>query len=83
MRLCPISEEEDEAFAAKVLEHIDLDSLLRYELIMQAGAMMDNASNNLYIWAHRENEGYRYRFAFWDMDLTWGLYAGEMGERWV
>ena len=78
-----LTEEDDEAFAEKALRHIDLDSLLRYELIMQAGAMVDNASNNLYIWAHQENGTYRYRFAFWDMDLTWGLYAGDLGERWV
>ena len=78
-----LTEEDDEAFAKKVLRHIDLDSLLRYELIMQAGAMVDNASNNLYIWAHNENGTYRYRFAFWDMDLTWGMYAGDEGERWV
>ena len=45
--------------------------------------MVDNAKNNLYIWAHREKEGIRYRFAFWDMDLTWGLYAGDEGDRWV
>ena len=78
-----LTEEDDAAFAEKVLRHIDLDSLLRYELIMQAGAMVDNAANNLYIWAHNENGNYRYRFAFWDMDLTWGLYAGDLGDRWV
>jgi len=78
-----LTEEDDEAFAQKALRHIDLDSLLRYELIMQAGAMVDNAANNLYIWAHNEDGNYRYRFAFWDMDLTWGLYAGDLGERWV
>ena len=78
-----LTETDDDAFCEKALRHIDLDSLLRYELIMQAGAMVDNASNNLYIWAHHEDGTYRYRFAFWDMDLTWGLYAGELGERWV
>jgi len=78
-----LTEADDEVFAQKVLQHIDLDSLLRYELIMQAGCMVDNASNNLYIWAHKQSGDYRYRFAFWDMDLTWGLYAGDLGERWV
>lgn len=78
-----LMEKDDAVFAKKVLRHIDLDSLLRYELIMQAGAMVDNAANNLYIWAHNENGTTRYRFAFWDMDLTWGLYAGDLGERWV
>lgn len=78
-----ITEEDDEAFCRKALACLDIDSLLRYMLIMQAGCMVDNASNNLYIWAHKEDGGYRYRFAFWDMDLTWGLYAGDEGDRWV
>ena len=78
-----ISEEDDAKFAEKALACLDIDSLLRYMLIMQAGCMVDNATNNLYIWAHQEGGGYRYRFAFWDMDLTWGLYAGDEGDRWV
>lgn len=36
-----------------------------------------------YIWAHSQGGQTRYRFAFWDMDLTWGLYAGDEGDRWV
>ena len=78
-----ISQQDDAKFARKALECLDLDSLLRYTLIMQTGCMVDNASNNLYIWAHRENGGIRYRFAFWNMDLTWGLYAGDEGDHWV
>ena len=78
-----ITEPDDAKFAERALECLDLDSLLRYTLIMQTGCMVDNAKNNLYIWAHREKEGIRYRFAFWDMDLTWGLYAGDEGDRWV
>ena len=78
-----ITEEDDAEFARKALACLDMDSLLRYALIMQTGCMVDNASNNLYIWAHREKSGICYRFAFWDMDLTWGQYAGDEGERWV
>ena len=78
-----ITEEDDEKFREKALASLDIDSLLRYYLIMQTGCMVDNAKNNLYIWAHQENGGYRYRFAFWDMDLTWGMYAGDEGDRWV
>lgn len=78
-----ITEEDDERFREKALKCLDIDSLLRYALIMQTGCMVDNAANNLYIWAHNENGQYRYRFAFWDMDLTWGLYAGDEGDRWV
>lgn len=78
-----LTETDDAAFEEKALACLNLDSLLRYELIMQAGAMVDNAYNNLYVWAHQTQSGVKYRFAFWDMDLTWGLYAGELGDRWV
>lgn len=78
-----IAEEDDEKFREKALKCLDIDSLLRYMLIMQTGCMVDNATNNLYIWAHNEGGAYRYSFAFWDMDLTWGLYAGDEGDRWV
>lgn len=78
-----IAEPDDAAFAQKALSCLDLDSLLRYTLIMQLGCMVDNVGNNLYIWAHSRNGRMRYRFAFWDMDLTWGLYAGDEGDRWV
>ena len=81
--LALLTEEDDAAFAQKALACLDLDSLLRYTLIMQLGCMVDNAGNNLYIWAHSQGGQTRYRFAFWDMDLTWGLYAGDEGDRWV
>ena len=78
-----MTEEDDAKFTQKALACLDLDSLLRYTLIMQLGCMVDNAGNNLYIWAHSQGGQTRYRFAFWDMDLTWGLYAGDEGDRWV
>ena len=78
-----ITEQDDEKFREKALACLDIDSLLRYMLIMQTGCMVDNVTNNLYIWAHREGGQVRYKFAFWDMDLTWGLYAGDEGDRWV
>ena len=78
-----LTEPDDEEFTQMALACLDLDSLLRYTLIMQLGCMVDNANNNLYIWAHSEGGQMRYRFAFWDMDLTWGMYAGDEGDRWV
>ncbi len=78
-----ITETDDAAFAEKAQACLNIDSLLRYFLIMQAGCMVDNTSNNRYIWAHRTAGGVQYRFAFWDMDLTWGMYAGDEGDRWV
>lgn len=81
--LALMTEKDDAKFTQKALACLDLDSLLRYTLIMQLGCMVDNAGNNLYIWAHSQGGQTRYRFAFWDMDLTWGLYAGDEGDRWV
>ena len=43
--------------------------------------MSDNVFNNMYVIAQRENGRLTYRFAPWDMDLTWGRFKdGESGE---
>ena len=68
----PQGEEYDAAFAQMAMEYIDVESILRYYLFVQAGGMMDNVFNNMYIIAQRENGKLIYRFAPWDMDLTWG-----------
>ena len=63
------------------MDVIDLESLLRYDLFVQAGGMSDNVFNNMYVIAQRENGRLTYRFAPWDMDLTWGRFKdGESGE---
>jgi len=68
----PQGEEFDAEFERLAMRHIDLESILRYYLFVQAGGMMDNVFNNMYIIAQMENGAVRYRFAPWDMDLTWG-----------
>lgn len=74
-------EEYDAEFERLVLEHIDMESILRYYLFVQGGGMSDNVFNNMYILAHRENGKIVYRFAPWDMDLTWGRYKdGDSGD---
>jgi len=78
-----VAEQDDALFAQKAAACLDIDSLLRYYILVQTGCMVDNVKNNMYIWAHQQDGGVKYRFAFWDMDLTWGLYAGEEGDRWV
>lgn len=67
-------ETDDEAFAEQALAVIDMDSMLRQYLFVQAGGMSDNVYNNMYVWAHHTPQGVKYRFAPWDMDLTWGRY---------
>lgn len=77
----PRGEEYDAEFERLVLEHIDMESILRYYLFVQGGGMSDNVFNNMYILAHRENGKIVYRFAPWDMDLTWGRYKdGDSGD---
>ena len=63
------------------MEHIDIHSILRYYLFVQGGGMSDNVFNNMYVLSHRETGKTVYRFAPWDMDLTWGRFtSGDGGE---
>jgi len=71
----PEGEDYDAEFERLTMEHIDLDSMLRYYLFVQAGGMSDNVYNNMYVLAQRENGRIVYRFAPWDMDLTWGRFT--------
>jgi len=61
---------------------LDLDSVIRYALFVQACGMTDNEHNNLYIVCHREDGGYRYLFAPWDLDVSWGRDDEENAEIW-
>ena len=65
------TEPDDGVFCEQAMRVIDLESILRYYLFVQAGGMSDNVYNNMYIWAHSTGRGVVYRFAPWDMDLTW------------
>jgi len=76
------AEESDEAFREKALSMLDLDSVIRYALFIQACGMTDNERNNLYIICHREEAGYRYLFAPWDLDVSWGRDDEENAEVW-
>lgn len=77
-----LTEMEDDAFARAAEECINLDSALRYALLVQAMALTDNSSNNMYIWARRENGRARYRFELWDMDLSWDFDPGPECDYW-
>ena len=74
----PEGEAYDEAFARLAEACVDVDSLMRYYLFIQAGGMSDNVFNNMYLLSVRTGEGVRYRFAPWDMDLTWGRFKDEV-----
>ena len=75
-----MAEEDDEAFAQKALACIDMDSMLRHLLFVQGAAIADNFFNNMYIWAHPAQEGTKYRFSCWDLDMSWGFEKDEVGE---
>lgn len=65
-------EEDDAVFAQKAAQCMDIESVVRYTLLLQAMGLSDNMRNNVYIWARRSADGMRYQFAPWDMDMSWG-----------
>jgi len=72
--------EDDETFARMAAQSVDMESLVRYVLLRQAGALTDNVHNNMYLWARREQDGVRYAFVPWDLDMTWGKNDQKLGE---
>ena len=77
-----IAEEDDALFSQKALKLLDLDSVIRYAMFIEACGMTDNEFNNLGIWAHYEDEGIKYSFVPWDLDVSWGLDDGRDSEIW-
>jgi len=73
-------EQDDEKFAQKALERINMDSLLDHLLFVQGAGITDNFFNNMYIWSHPVHGGVEYRFACWDLDMSWGFEKDEIGE---
>ena len=80
--LAMFAQEDDEVFCEQALAMLDLDSVIRYALFIQACGMTDNEHNNLYIICHREEAGWRYLFAPWDLDVSWGRDDEENAEVW-
>ena len=79
-------EQDDAVFAQKAEALLDMDSILRYGILCQAGGFADNVHNNMLIWAHQTAGGLNYRFAPWDMDMTWGERPEMLGidnDHWV
>ncbi len=81
-----LGETDDAAFMRRAAQIIDLDSALRYDVVLQLFGLTDNVINNMYTWAQNSRGYTRYRFDFWDLDVSWGLKRdeiGEMHENWV
>ena len=75
-------EEDDAAFAERLPQIVDIDSMTYYFLHLQAFGMIDNVFNNMFVIADLEKDGYRIRFAPWDMDMTMGT-PGHPFDMWV
>ena len=78
--LALLTEEDDAVFARRALEMVDLDQLLRYVLFVQACGLTDNFNNNMYIWAEKKQDGRRYWFYPWDLDMSWGNRKDHVGK---
>lgn len=76
------NEADDVLFAEKAQAYLDMNSVLRYAMFLEAAGLADNTTNNLYVWAHRVDGEWKYRYKPWDMDRSWGVDAGENFEGW-
>ncbi|MBQ8617352.1 MAG: CotH kinase family protein [Clostridia bacterium] len=80
--LAMFAQEDAQLFCEQAMQMLDINSVIRYALFVQACGMTDNEHNNLYIVAHREEGGYRYLFGPWDLDVSWGRDDEENAEVW-
>lgn len=80
--LALIAQEDNAAFCEGVMDLLDIDSVIRYALFVQACGMTDNEHNNLYIQAHQGEKGLTYFFHPWDLDVSWGRDDDENAEVW-
>lgn len=79
-------EEDDDMFAGKALACMDIESVMRYMLLLQGAGMTDNVFNNMIVWARHENGKVAYHFIPWDMDNSLGARSSRIGsefDRWV
>ena len=63
---------EGTVFAAAIPKIIDINSAMRLWLFMQIVTGHDQTAKNVYYIARSYEDGYRFSFAPWDLDLTWG-----------
>jgi len=82
-----ISEEKnDEQFAQKSQACMDMQSSMRYVLLLQGLGLTDNVFNNLNIWARHDGGKVIYHYFPWDMDVSLGTRSERIGsnfERWI
>ena len=62
----------DKEYIETVADHIDEENAMRMWLFMQIITGHDQRAKNVFYNAKYEENGYKFYFAPWDMDLTWG-----------
>ena len=74
----------DEQFAAQVHQHIHLDNLIDYTLLINAVYALDNVVKNLYLNIYNVQTDRRVFFTPWDMDATFGrTYDGTLIDQYA
>lgn len=68
----------DEEFIKSIGDIIDEDNAMRLWLFIQVITGVDQIHKNAFYVAKREGDSYRFYFAPWDMDLTWGNISGNV-----
>lgn len=74
----------DEQFAAQVHQHIHLDNLIDYTLLINAVYALDNVVKNLYLNIYNVQTDRSVFFTPWDMDATFGrTYDGTLIDQYA
>ncbi|MDT0270716.1 CotH kinase family protein [Streptomyces sp. DSM 44915] len=75
-----VAEADDEEFAARLPEYLDVDSFARYlatQSLLANNDAMDGPGNNYYLWYDTEEE--RFTVLSWDLNLSFGGLGGGFG----
>ena len=81
-RLAQVTYTSDEAYDYYILDTMDRESAIRLWLFMQIITGHDHTAKNVYYIAKKQEEGYKFYFAPWDMDLTWGSVSVGENNQW-
>ena len=74
----------DDTFANEVKQHVHLDNLIDYTLLVNAFYALDNIVKNLYLSIYNVQKDHRIFFTPWDMDATFGrTYDGTLIDQYA
>lgn len=72
---------DDESFLRQFEECMDAEDVVSYYLFSQAISLgIDNVCNNLYIWALKDGDRYRFSLSPWDMDQAFCPVEVDLGS---